>query len=175
MLTNLLLIFALEALYVTMTTVRWIILVRGQRLLAAVISFFELILYVVALGLVVTALNDPLRVVVYAAGYAVGALSGSWLEERLAIGYTVFHIITHYPSDLPGKLREAGLGVTVWQAQGRERDRMVLMAVARRRWARQLMQLVEKLDPTAFIVQTEPRAFRGGFLLKYLKSGQALW
>lgn len=173
MLLDLLLIFSLQALYVTVTTVRWIILVRGRRLLAAVISFFEIILYVVALGMVVTNLNDPVRVVVYAFGYATGALVGSWVEERLAIGYTVLHIITGAQStQLPQQLREAGLGVTVWEAEGREGSkRRVLMAVARRRWAPQLMTLIEQLDPQAFVVRTEPTAFRGGFLLKYLKSG----
>jgi uncharacterized protein YebE (UPF0316 family) len=123
MLLNLLIIFALEALYVTISTVRWIILVRGQRILASIISFFELILYVVALGMVVTQLHDPLRVGVYALGYAVGALAGSLAEERLAIGFTVFQIITDPDSDLPVRLRESGLGVTVWMAPHEEAGR----------------------------------------------------
>jgi uncharacterized protein YebE (UPF0316 family) len=171
LLTDLLIIFALEALYVTVTTVRWIILVRGQRLLAAAISFFEIILYVVALGMVFTQLGDPLRVGVYALGYAVGALAGSLVEERLAIGYTVFHVITQPGTILPTRLRESGLGVTAWTAEGREGDRIVLMAAARRKLAPAIMRLIETADPGAFVVRTEPQAFRGGFLLKYLKSG----
>lgn len=98
LLTDLLIIFCLQALYVAVTTVRWIILVRGQRLLA-------------------------------------------------------------------------GLGVTMWGAQGREGERLVLMAVTRRKFAPKLMDLLAELDPQAFVVRTEPQAFRGGFLLKYLKFG----
>lgn len=171
---DLLIIFALEALYVSVTTVRWIILVRGRRFLAAFISFFELILYVVALGMVVTKLDDPLRVVVYALGYAVGALAGSWAEEQLALGFTVFHIIAQPGSPVAQKLRDAGLGVTVWDAKGREGDRLVLMAVARRRWSRDVVRLVEQVDPTAFVVRTEPQAFKGGFLLRYIKTGKSI-
>jgi len=167
---DLVLIFFLEALYVAVTTVRWIIMVRGQRLLASVISFFELILYVVALGLVVTQLHDPIRVVVYSAGYAVGAFVGALVEERLAIGYTVFHIITTHGSTLAQQLREAGLGVTDWQAEGREGPRTVLMAVARRKLAPSILKRIETMDPNAFVVRTEPQAFRGGFLMKYLKN-----
>lgn len=174
MLTDLLIIFLLQVVYVGINTVRWIILMRGGRYLAAFISFFELILYVVALGMVVTKLNDPLRVGVYAFGYAVGALAGSWVEEQLALGFTIFHIIAPPGSPLPAKLREAGLGVTAWEAEGREGGRLVLMAVGRRRWNRQIMRLVEEVDPRAFVVRTEPQAFKGGFLLKYIKTDKSL-
>lgn len=173
MLVDLLIIFSLQATYVTVTTVRWIILVRGGRYLASFISFFELILYVVALGMVVRQLDDPARVVVYALGYAVGSLAGSLVEERLAIGYSIFHIITHSP-DLAPKLRELGLGVTAWTGKGREGDRHVLMVVAKRRWGPKLLRDLAELDPQAFVVQSEPKSFRGGFLLNYLKPGNRL-
>lgn len=166
---DLIAIFLLQAVYVAVTTVRWIILVRGQRLLSAIISFFELILYVVALGMVVSQLHDPWRVGVYAFGYAIGVLIGGWAEERLAVGHTLFHIITQPGSALPPVLREAGLGVTVWVADGREGNRLVLMAVARRKFAPQILAKIEATDPKAFVVQSEPKTFRGGFLLKYLK------
>lgn len=171
MLFDLAVIFALEALYVTVTTVRWIILVRGKRALAALISFFELILYVVALGMVVTRLGDPLRIGAYALGYAVGVLLGSWVEERLALGYTVFYVIAESGTTLADRLREFGLGVTAWEAQGREGSRTVLMAVARRRWAPHVVRYVQEIDPGAFVVRTEPEAFKGGFLLRHMKMG----
>ena len=169
MLTDLLVIFLLQALYVSISTVRWIILVRGHPLLASLISFFEIILYVVALSMVVGQLGDPLRVVVYALGYATGAFVGSRVEERLALGYTLFQIITRPPSNLAARLREAGMGVTVWNAEGREGDRLVLMVVARRKWTPMVMKLLEQLDPNAFVLQSSPQAFRGGFIDKYLK------
>lgn len=171
MLTELLLIFFLQCLYVSITTVRWIILVRGHTLIASCISFFELMLYVVALGMVVTQLHDPVRVVVYAFGYAVGAWVGSKVEERLAIGYTMFQIITRPPSRLAWRLREMGMGVTEWSAQGREGERLVLMVVARRKWTPEVMKLLSELDPNAFVLQTQPQAFRGGFIEKFLRQG----
>jgi len=173
-LNDLLLIFVLQATYVAITTVRWIILVRGHPVLAACISFFEHLLYIVALGMVVTKLGDPMRVVVYALGYAVGAWLGSKVEEKLALGYTMFQIITRPPSQLPQRLREAGMGVTVWDAEGREGDRLVLMAVARRKWTPHVMKMLQELDPNAFVLQSSPQAFRGGFIDKYLKQGTPL-
>lgn len=166
---DLVIIFLLEALFVTVMTCRWIILIRGSRYIASVISFFEQILQVIALGMVMVQLDDPMRIVAFALGYAVGSLAGSVIEERLAIGYTIFQIVTHPHMDLAPKLREAGLGVTVWSAAGREGERQVLMVVVRRKWGANVMKWVEEIDPKAFIVRLDPQAFKGGFLLKYIK------
>jgi uncharacterized protein YebE (UPF0316 family) len=172
MIRDLIIIFSLEFLFVTIMTFRWIILVRGSKMVAGFISFFEQMLNVIAIGMVVSQLGNPLRIVIYALGYALGSLTGSWLEERLAMGYTIFQIITTPSSNLALKLREMGLGVTVWDAEGQEGSRQVLMAVARRKWGTTLMKVINGHDPQAFVVRTDPHAFKGGFLLKFLKDSK---
>lgn len=164
-----LIIFLAQATYVSITTVRWIILVRGGKLLAAVISFFELILYVYALGLVVTQLSDPFKVATYALGYAVGSLVGAQIEERLAIGYTLFQVITTRVGEVAPLLREHGLGVTNWRGEGRMGEREVLFVVSRRKLGPKVTTLIDKVDPQAFVVRLDPSWYKGGFLQKYLR------
>lgn len=166
---DLLIIFLAQATYVSITTVRWIILVKGGRLLASVISFFEVILWVYALGLVVSQLSNPWKVVTYALGYAVGSLVGSKIEERLALGYVLFQVITTRIGQLAPQLREHGLGVTDWRAEGRMGEREVLMVVARRKNGPQVVRLLEELDPQAFVVQLDASWYKGGFIQKILK------
>jgi uncharacterized protein YebE (UPF0316 family) len=161
-------IFVAQATYVATTTVRWIILVKGGRRLAALISFFELILYVYALGMVVTQLSNPWKVATYALGYAVGSLIGSRIEERLAIGYVLYQVISARPGELAPKLRDRGLGVTSWRAEGRAGEREVIFVVARRALNRRVTDMIEEVDPAAFVVRLEPSWFKGGFLQKYL-------
>lgn len=168
-LLDFLIIFFAQATYVAITTVRWIILVRGGRVLAAAISFFELILYVYALGLVVTQLSNPWKVATYALGYAVGSLVGSRIEEKLAIGYTLYQVISTKVGQVAPVLREHGLGVTNWRGEGRMGEREVLMVVSRRRHGPHVMSLIEKADPQAFVVRLEPSWYKGGFLQKYLR------
>lgn len=163
------LIFFAQMIYVATTTVRWIILVKGGRTLAAVISFFEIMVYVYALGLVVTQLSNPWKVVVYALGYAVGSLVGSKIEEKLAIGFILFQIITTKIGQMAPKLRETGLGVTVWRGEGRQGEREVLFVVARRKVSIKVSNLIEQLDPNAFVVRLEPNWYKGGFLQNYIK------
>lgn len=163
------LIFVAQAVYVSTTTVRWIILVKGRRWLAALISFFELMLYVYALGMVVTQLTNPYKVMTYAAGYAVGSLIGSVIEEKLAIGYSLYQVITTKIGQVAPVLRDNGLGVTAWRGEGRAGEREVLFVVAKRRQGERVTSVVEKTDPQAFVVRLEPNWFKGGFLQKYIK------
>lgn len=166
-------IFFAEALFVTVMTCRWIILVKGNRLFAAVASFFEQMLNVLALGMVVSHLDSPIRIIAFGLGYAVGSLAGSWAEEKLAIGYIMFQIIASPESKIPKTLRDAGVGVTVCEAYGNDSTRILIVSVVRRRWAVQIAQTIEEADPHAFIVRTEPQALKGGYILKSLRAANS--
>lgn len=170
MVPSLLLIFVAQAVFVAMTTVRWILIIRGRRWLAASISLFEMSLQALVLSLVVTQLREnPLKVVAYATGYATGSLVGMKVEETLAIGYSVFQIVTRTASGLAEQLRANGFGVTAWPTQGREGPREVLMVAAQRRRAHDLYAVLDRVDPEAFVVRMESQALRGGYLLHSIR------
>lgn len=163
-----LIIFALQVVYVSLMTLRWILLLKGNRYPASAISVVEVIIWVYALGLVVSQLGDWPRLVAYALGYAAGSLTGSRLEELLAYGYTTVQVIANSPTELPRILRENGFGVTTWPASGRDGHREVILVVLRRRWTGELFRLIESHEPGAFTLLMEPRAFRGGFLTRHM-------
>ncbi|MCL6547364.1 MAG: DUF5698 domain-containing protein [Alicyclobacillus sp.] len=159
-----LLIFVLEVVYVTIMTCRWIILVKGYRWVASAVALFEQVLYVFALTLVVVHLSDPIRLVAYAAGYAVGTLVGSWAEDRIAVGYVAFHIVTSH-AGLAESLRERGVAVTSWTGYGRDAAREVLFAVVRRKSVATMMNDIGQMDPEAFVTRTELQSLVGGYLV----------
>lgn len=80
-----LLIFMLRIVDVSMATVRLIFIVRGARGLAAVIGFFEVLIWVVAAGHALQHLDSILHVVGYAGGFAAGSYVGVWLEGVFAM------------------------------------------------------------------------------------------
>ncbi|WP_269849314.1 DUF5698 domain-containing protein [Methanosarcina horonobensis] len=49
-----------------MSTVRTLMVVQGRKLHAAAIGFFEIIIYITALGKVVNGLDDPGNLLAYA-------------------------------------------------------------------------------------------------------------
>jgi uncharacterized protein YebE (UPF0316 family) len=160
-----LLIFLLEIVYVTIMTTRWIILVKGYKLIASFIALFEQLLYLTALSLVVSKLSDFSRLIAYAAGYALGTLLGSWLENRLAIGYVAYHVVTKV-SGLSPILRDEGVGVTSWTGEGRDGIQEILFVVVRRKKINMMLVMLNQLDPNAFITRTELQSLNGGYLFR---------
>ena len=169
---DILIIFAAQVLYVSTMTLRWIILLKGNRKTATIMSFFEVAIWVYALSLVVTNIDEPLRLFAYAGGYAAGTLLGSWLEERLAYGYSMVMVVAPEDSELSGRLRERGFAVTDWSGKGMQRKREVLLILYRRCHNGVLDRVIEEHEPTSFVLRLEPRVVRGGFLTRKLPDVQ---
>ncbi len=72
---------------VTLGTIRVIFIIRGDRVPAAAIGFVEIMVYTTALGMVIGSLDNPVKLVIFCAGFAMGVLSGSIIEEKLALRY----------------------------------------------------------------------------------------
>lgn len=68
-------IFIINVCYVTFLTMRTILTLKGYRYVAAVVSFMEVLVYVVGLGLVMSSLDQIQNIFAYALGFSVGILS----------------------------------------------------------------------------------------------------
>lgn len=149
---------------VSMGTVRTILLVKGQRKVAAFIGFFEVMIYLIVLGKVVGNINKPILIIAYGLGYASGNLIGSKLEEKLSIGRLLVQIIVKdLQNDFVGKLRDAGFGVTIFEGQGMEGSSFMLNVIAERKKMRLLKQIVNEQDSGAFITTMDVRSSLGGY------------
>ena len=162
-----LIIFFARVVDVSLGTLRVLFIVRGQRVQAAVTGFFEVIIFLVALGMVVQDLDNPWKVVVYSLGFATGCYVGSILEEKLAMGFVTVQIITrkNTPVCLAGFLREKGFGVTAVEGEGRLGPRPVLLVTTQRKHLRRLLSITDEVDPKAFVTILETRSIRGGVFL----------
>jgi len=165
--STLLLIFALQIIYVTTLTLRQILTIKGYRYLAAVLSSIDIFIFVVAFKAVLDNLSDPLALIVYCASYGIGILVGIRLEEKLALGFVNVQIVTKR-GDLADKLRESGYGVTTWKAQGIGGENAVLEIIIHRKNQDKLYQTITGFDPEAFVVAMDAKHFRGGFLTRPL-------
>jgi|HigsolmetaAR203D_1030402.scaffolds.fasta_scaffold06640_2 Uncharacterized protein conserved in bacteria len=171
--SSILQIIALQFAYVSLLSIRLILMVKGVRYVAALISAVEIGIYVAGFKIILDHLTSPLHFVVYCLSYAGGVLLGVRIEERLAIGYiTVEVVCDEQRDDLAARLREKGYGVTRWLGEGKEGKRWVHTVVTKRKLQQQLYQDILALDPHAFIVSYEPKLFHGGFLLGRFRSGR---
>ena len=158
-------IFFARVIDVSCATIRTLMIVRGQRNIAALIGFFEVSVYILALNQVVGQLNNPLNLLFYASGFAAGHYVGSLIEERMALGFVTVEIIpTGLDSGLAELLRQKGFGVTTFSAFGKEGPRQVLHVLLKRRMLPQLAQMIAQHDPKSFYTIMDARATYGGFL-----------
>lgn len=79
-----------------------IIMLKGQRSLSTFISMFEVVIFVVGLGLVLDNLNEIQNLIDYVIGYGIGVIVGMKIEENLALGYIMVNVITNeHDKNLP--------------------------------------------------------------------------
>ncbi|MGI2329487.1 DUF2179 domain-containing protein [Planococcus sp. YIM B11945] len=166
-------IFAINVVYVSISTIRMILTLKGYRNIAALISMFEITIYIVGLGLVLDNLDQIQNLIAYALGYASGVIVGSKIEEKMALGYIMVNVITMEESDhLPNILREKGYGVTDWEAKGRDGGRQTMQILTPRKMELRLYDTIKAIDPKAFIMAYEPKNIHGGFWVKSVRKGK---
>lgn len=166
-------IFAINISYVTLSTIRFMLTMKGYRVLAPFLSVFEIIIYVLGLSLVMNSLDNPWNLAIYAIGYGTGIAVGMMIEDWLALGYTMMTVMTlDVNSSLPIALRELGYGVTSYPASGRDGDRLVMDILLTRKTERHLKNEVLEIDPKAFIVAFDPKYIHGGFWSKRVHLGR---
>ncbi|MFA9380275.1 MAG: DUF2179 domain-containing protein [Acetanaerobacterium sp.] len=166
-----LLIIGINIVYVSINTLRTIFVIKGQCLLASIISVFEVGIYLVGLTIVLQNLDRPINIIAYCIGYGAGVYIGSRIEQYLALGYVDVQIIVDsVDHDLPVFLREKGYGVTSWNAEGKDGLRLVLHVLAKRRNEKKLLKIITEIAPTAFVISYEPKNFKGGFWTKNIRN-----
>ena len=139
-------IFIINVAYVTCLTMRTILTLKGYRYVAAIVSFLEVLVYVVGLGMVMSSLDQIQNVFAYAFGFSIGIIVGMKIEEKLALGYTVVNVTSsEYELDLPRQLRDLGYGVTHNTAYGRDGKRLILQILTPRRFEFKLIDTIKRI------------------------------
>lgn len=161
-----LVIFLLRIGDVSLATMRMLLAVRGVKRAVPVIGFFEVLIWIFAVGNAIKFIDSPLHLIGYASGFATGTLVGMWIEEKLAIGMATVRVVSqHGGVELAEALRARGFGVTEQGGQGRDGRVEILHAVLRRRDLPVVFEEVSTWDPTAFVTVEEPRRVERGWLL----------
>ena len=168
-----LLICLLRITDVSMSIMRMILAVRGHRVLAAFIGFFEVLIWLVAVGKALEHLNSIIHVIGYAGGFAVGNYVGVWLEGRFALGVNVVRAVIRRPRGeekaphavrAARSLRSEGFAVTELEGRGLRSYVDILNVVTPRRRVPHVIRIIRDHDPTTFLSVEEVRSVEGGYI-----------
>lgn len=138
---------------VSLGTIRTIYTLRGRKVVSSIIGLVESTIFITAISSVLAAgLGEPLKIIGYVSGYALGIYIGISLEGLIASGWTMIRVITRDSADeLTERLREQGEAVTRVMGEGRDGPVPVLFVVVRRKRARKTLKMLRKTSPRAFI------------------------
>lgn len=157
------LVFLAELCVVTLATLRIIFLSRGRKLPAALLGFFEITLWLFAIGQIMQNLSDLGCYLGFAAGFTCGNYLGVLIEQRLAIGTLLVRTITNKDAtDLTRRLREAGYGVTTLDAEGATGPVKVVFTVIPRKVLTAVLGIIRGFDPKAFYSVDEIQSAEAG-------------
>jgi uncharacterized protein YebE (UPF0316 family) len=144
-------IFCARIVDVSLGTFRTICVVRGHRVIAAGVGFFEVLAWLGAISSVVSRLDQPLNIVAYAGGFATGNWVGMFLENKLALGHQIVRLISRDPEgNMASLLRQAGYAVTELQGEGRDSSVTICFVATSRKHVRALLAAAKSIDPQVF-------------------------
>jgi uncharacterized protein YebE (UPF0316 family) len=145
------LIFCARIADVTFGTLRIIYVSRGMRYYAALVGFFEILIWLLAIGQVMQNLNSPATYIAYGLGFSTGNFVGISLERKLAMGNLLVRVITRREADdLVGFLRNSGYGVTSVDARGEAGPVKLIFTVVKRKNLPEVVATIKLFNPRAF-------------------------
>ena len=146
-----LLIFVARIFDVSLGTVRVIFVSRGFKYLAPVVGFFEILIWLLAIGQIMKNLSNPACYIAYAGGFALGNFVGIHIAEKLSLGLVMIRVVTKKDAaSLVDFLKAENYGVTSVDGHGTSGQVKVVFTIVPRREARGVVELIKKFNPHAF-------------------------
>ena len=146
-----LLIFLARICDVTLGTIRLIFVARGFRYLAPLIGFFEILIWIVAIGQIMQNLSNPVCYLAYAGGFASGNYIGIVIAEKMSLGIVLVRVVTQKEAHrLVERLRAHDYGVTTVDGRGAGGAVQVIFSIVPRREVETVVALVKEFNPRAF-------------------------
>jgi uncharacterized protein YebE (UPF0316 family) len=145
------LIFIARIADVSIGTVRLIFVSRGFKYLAPLVGFFEVLIWLLAIGQIMKNLANPVCYIGYAGGFAMGNYVGMWIAEKLSLGVVLIRVITKMNAlSLVDHLKSKNYGVTSIDGHGTSGEVKVVFTIVPRREVASVIESIKQFNPQAF-------------------------
>jgi uncharacterized protein YebE (UPF0316 family) len=162
-----LLIMAARIIDVSFSTLRIVYLMKGEKVFAAGLGFFESLIWLIAISQIIQNVTNVPAYIGWAAGFALGNYIGLLIEERLAVGKLIVRVITSVEAqELIEKLKGSGYGVTYIDGQGTAGKVKLIFCVIQRDQFERVVEIIRQFNPKAFYTVEDVRTAREGVFPK---------
>jgi uncharacterized protein YebE (UPF0316 family) len=153
-----LLIFFARILDVSLGTIRIILVSKGLKNFAPIFGFFEVLVWILAIGQIIQNIDNMFLYIAYAGGFAMGTFIGIKIENRLSLGLVVLRVITRKnASKLIELFRYQHHGFTLIEAEGPSGPVHIIFNVIHRRNLKEVVADIKKFNPHAFYTIEDAR------------------
>lgn len=160
-----LLIFFARILDVSIGTLRLIFVSKGFKFLAPILGFFEVIIWLLAIGQIMQNLSNILCYLAYGLGFAMGNYIGILLEEKMSIGTVLVRVIPKLDvQNLIKSLRQDDFAVSAVEIDGLKGKNKMLLSIIKRKDIKYYIKTVHHFNPNAFYTIEDVKAIKEGFI-----------
>jgi uncharacterized protein YebE (UPF0316 family) len=158
-----LIVFLARITDVTLGTMRIIFISRGKKLIAPLLGFVEVFIWITVVSQIVGGVHNYVAYLAYAAGFALGNYIGMSIEEKLAIGTLVVRaFLSKEGKSLIERLHSGGYGVTHVDGYGANGPVQIVYTIVLRRELPDVVNIIQEIHPKAFFTVEELRSVQQG-------------
>ncbi|MBE6566880.1 MAG: DUF2179 domain-containing protein [Ruminococcaceae bacterium] len=162
-----LIVCAAKIVEISIQSLKTCMMVKGQRLKAAMLGFVECMIWGLVISTIISTLGDNLLLLLfYCAGYAMGLFLGSTIEGKIALGTSNLQLIANDENTklIITYLRQHKRGYTVFGGQGStDKMNMILIVLPRREMKRVLKEIRKLCSNRVFVVASDVSKYAGGY------------
>ncbi len=158
-------IFCSRIIDVSLGTFRVQMIVSRKKLLAGIIGFVEVFIFILIVSKVIQDIGNWLNILAYCGGFAAGNIIGITITEKTSQEIISVGIISkdHWP-EIEQRLREEGFGVTRNIGYGLQGELQVLRIITQRNLFPKIRDIALEYDPKSFITSYLIVGRSGGYL-----------
>ena len=152
---------------VSLGTLRIIFVSKGEKYIAPIIGFFEVLIWIVVISEIFSRANDLTAYLSYAAGYASGNFIGILIEQKIAFGILLCRVYTKgNGKELVSLLNRQNFGATLIHGTGSLGEIDVIETVVDRNLMKKVEKIFTEFDPNVFFVVEDVRTKQRGIFPK---------
>lgn len=146
-------------------TLRIIFVSKGFKAIGPMLGFFEVIIWLLAMGQIMQHLNNVWCYLAYGSGFATGNYIGMLLEERLSLGTVLVRIIPKKDTTkLIENLKEEKFGITYLDAKGGKGPVNIILTIVKRKQLPRVIDIINRHNPNAFYTIEELKSVNEGVI-----------
>lgn len=147
---------------VILGTFRIILVIQGRKILATLFGFFEVLIWVMVAGQVMSQLNNFSYYLAWSGGFAAGTYIGMTIEEKISLGTCLLRIIVKDSTEKLLKLfSENNIFSTIVDARSRDdKTTTVIFSIVARKKLKFIEHLIEETCPNAIYTVENVRSVR---------------